>query len=50
MIDDLVNYAQKIIKPASFYLCGWKGMIDEAKSKIMELGYDKKSIHAEIYG
>ncbi len=38
------------IKPANFYLCGWKGMIDEAKKRILEMGYDKKSIHSEIYG
>ena len=37
-------------KPANFFLCGWKGMIDEAKKKIMEMGYDKKAIHQEIYG
>jgi len=37
-------------KPATFYLCGWKGMIDEAKKRIIEIGYDKKDIHAEIYG
>ena len=37
-------------KPASFYLCGWKGMIDEAKKRILEMGYEKNSIHAEIYG
>lgn len=37
-------------KAASFYLCGWKGMIDEAKKRIVEMGYDKKDIHAEIYG
>lgn len=37
-------------KPANFFLCGWKGMIDEAKKKIVELGYDRKSIHQEIYG
>jgi glycine betaine catabolism B len=37
-------------RPASFYLCGWKGMIDEAKKRIMDMGYDKKSIHTEIYG
>jgi glycine betaine catabolism B len=36
--------------PASFYLCGWKNMIDEAKEKIMELGYDRKAIHQELYG
>lgn len=35
---------------AVFYLCGWKGMIDEARTKIEALGYDKKSIHFEIYG
>ena len=37
-------------QPANFYLCGWKGMIDEAKKRILAMGYDKKSIHTEIYG
>ena len=37
-------------RPAYFYLCGWKGMIDEAKKRILEMGYDKKAIHLEIYG
>ena len=37
-------------KPASFYLCGWKNMIDEAKQKIVDLGFDKKAIHLELYG
>ncbi len=37
-------------QPAGFYLCGWKGMIDEAKKTIIGLGYDSKSIHQEIYG
>ncbi len=36
--------------PASFFLCGWKAMIDEAKQKIQALGYDRKSIHQELYG
>jgi ferredoxin-NADP reductase len=36
--------------PASFYLCGWKNMIDEAKEKLIGMGYDKKDIHAELYG
>lgn len=35
---------------ASFYLCGWKNMIDDAKEKIIALGYDKKDIHFELYG
>ena len=37
-------------EPASFFLCGWKAMVDDAKSKILELGYDKKAIHQELYG
>jgi len=36
--------------PANFFLCGWKGMIDEARKRIMDMGYDKKQIHVEIYG
>jgi len=35
---------------SSFYLCGWKNMIDESKQRILDLGYDKKSIHLELYG
>ena len=37
-------------KPARFFLCGWKGMVDEAKNRIMEMGYDTKAIHTEVYG
>ena len=37
-------------RPANFYLCGWKAMIDEAKQRIMALGYDRHSIHQELYG
>lgn len=35
---------------ANFYLCGWRGMIDEATKRILDMGYDKKAIHVEIYG
>lgn len=37
-------------QPALFLLCGWKNMIDEAKQRILAMGYDKKSIHQELYG
>jgi ferredoxin-NADP reductase len=37
-------------KPFKFFLCGWRGMLDEAKQRITAMGYDKKSIHQEIYG
>ena len=39
-----------IIHPASFYLCGWKVMIDEARKRITDLGYERKAIHLELYG
>ena len=32
-------------KPASFFLSGWKGMIDDAKKAIMDMGYDRIIIH-----
>jgi len=35
---------------AQFFLCGWKNMVDEAKERIIALGYDKKAIHLELYG
>ncbi len=38
------------LKAASFYLCGWKFMIDDARQKIAALGYDRKAIHLESYG
>ena len=58
--NDLVNKGyvhdvyEKIIaaekNPAYFYLCGWKNMIDEAKQRILALGFDRKDIHLELYG
>jgi CDP-4-dehydro-6-deoxyglucose reductase len=38
------------IPPAQFFLCGWKNMIDEAKQRILAMGYDRKAIHQELYG
>ena len=35
---------------AFFFLCGWKHMIDEAKTNILDMGYEKKAIHQELYG
>lgn len=36
--------------PAHFMLCGWRVMIDEAKHRILDMGYDKKRVHLELYG
>ena len=39
-----------VLPEALFYLCGWKQMVDEAKQTILQLGYDKKDVHLELYG
>ncbi|MFY8129037.1 MAG: ferredoxin--NADP reductase [Chitinophagaceae bacterium] len=44
------NKTNETLKPATFFLCGWKNMIDEAKQRIQQLGYDKHDIHLELYG
>lgn len=42
--------AEKGLPPAQFFLCGWKNMVDDAKARLLGLGYDKKDIHLELYG
>lgn len=37
-------------RPADFYLCGWKNMIDEARTRIAKMGYSSEHVHLEIYG
>ncbi len=37
-------------RPAHFYLCGWRNMLNEARTRLQAMGYDKSSIHVEIYG
>jgi len=49
-VHDVYESLLKEHIPAQFYLCGWKMMIDDAKNKIISLGYDKKDIHIELYG
>ena len=34
---------------ALFMLCGWKDMVNEAKRRILDMGYVKKDIHLELY-
>lgn len=37
-------------RAATFYLCGWRNMVDEAEKRIMAMGYERKDIHLELYG
>ena len=36
-------------RPATFYLCGWRDMLIDARKKLEEMGYDKKKIKFESY-
>ncbi len=36
-------------RSATFYLCGWRDMLHDARKKIEEMGYDKKKIKFESY-
>lgn len=36
-------------RPASFYLCGWKNMILEARDRLVAMGYTKDRIKFELY-
>lgn len=33
-----------------FYLCGWAVMVDEAKARLLKLGYPQEQIVEELYG
>lgn len=32
-----------------FYICGWKEMVKQTRTRLLELGFDKKQIKQEIY-
>ncbi|HEY1870207.1 MAG TPA: FAD-dependent oxidoreductase, partial [Chitinophagaceae bacterium] len=49
-VHEIYEELAKEKQPADFLLCGWKNMIDDAKKRIVELGYDRKCIHQELYG
>ena len=55
--DGDTGYVHKIYEdlckdapPSTFMLCGWRAMIDEAKERLLKMGYEKKDIHVELYG
>jgi CDP-4-dehydro-6-deoxyglucose reductase len=53
LYEELVNEKKNgsgTLPPSQFYLCGWKNMVDEAKERILKMGFDKKDIHLELYG
>ena len=33
-----------------FYLCGWSQMVDEAKARLLEMGYSPEQVILELYG
>lgn len=43
------DYA-RVRDDVKFYLCGWAVMVDEAKERLLALGYPANQIVAELYG
>ena len=39
-----------LLENPTFYLCGWRDMIKEARLNLKEQGFDSKKIKLEIYG
>ena len=33
-----------------FFICGWSDMIKEARTRLTDMGFDRKQLHFEIYG
>jgi ferredoxin-NADP reductase len=36
-------------RPATFYICGWSEMLKEARTRLENMGYDKKAVRFESY-
>jgi len=36
-------------RPATFYMCGWRDMLHDARHKLEEMGYNRKKIKFESY-
>ena len=36
-------------RPATFYMCGWRDMLHEARQRLEAMGYDRKKIKFESY-
>lgn len=43
--EEIFEYKQ----PATFFLCGWKNMIMEARDRLSIMGYEKTNIKFELY-
>ena len=48
--EDIIKQPNFNAENTLFYLCGWRNMIDEAKNRLLALGFNKNQIHYELYG
>ncbi len=50
-VHPVYEAAYAVVRPdLRFYLCGWAVMVDEAKERLLALGYPESQIIAELYG
>ncbi|GIS31914.1 MAG: hypothetical protein Ct9H90mP3_7100 [Flammeovirgaceae bacterium] len=49
--DQYLNLVKNnVLENPTFFLCGWRDMIKEARLNLKEQGFDSKKIKLEIYG
>lgn len=48
-LHDIYKDLFKDLPATEFYICGWRDMVTEARTNLMEMGYKRKQIHFERY-
>ena len=48
-VHSVYEYLFSDVRPAYFYICGWKNMLNETRQRLESMGYDKKYIKFESY-
>ncbi|MCP9237849.1 ferredoxin--NADP reductase [Lewinella sp. JB7] len=50
-VHQVYEQAYATVRPdVKFYLCGWSQMVDEARDRLLKLGYAEEQIILELYG
>lgn len=48
-VHDIYKELFTDVRPATFYICGWREMVRQTRSNLMEMGYPRKTIHFERF-
>lgn len=48
-VHQIYNELLKDKPEAEFYICGWRDMVTETRTNLLEMGYNRKIVHFERY-